>query len=41
MFGTSSFFQGLQQVIYSVSKIPKAKTEEQSKEKTKQIFYCS
>lgn len=35
IFGAFGFFQGLQQVIYSANKIPKAKKEEQSKEKTK------
>lgn len=35
IFGAFGFFQGLQQVIYSASKIPKAKKEEQTKEKTK------
>lgn len=35
IIGAFGFFQGLQQVIYSASKIPKAKKEEQTKEKTK------
>lgn len=35
IFGAFGFFQGLQQVVYSASKIPKAKTEEKSKEKTR------
>lgn len=35
IFGAFGFFQGLQQVIYSASKIPKVKKEEQSKEKTR------
>lgn len=35
IFGAFGFFQGLQQFIYSASKIPKAKTEAQTKEKTK------
>lgn len=32
IFGAFGFFRGLQQVIYSASKIPRAKKEEQSKE---------
>ena len=35
IFGAFGFFQGLQQIIYSASKIPRAKKEEQSKEKTR------
>lgn len=35
IFGAFGFFQGLQQVIYSASKIPKVKKEEPSKEKTR------
>ncbi len=35
LFGSFGFFQGLQQVIYSASKIPQTKKEERSKEKTK------
>ena len=35
IFGAFGFFQGLQQVIYSASKIPKVKKEEPNKEKTR------
>lgn len=35
IFGAFGFFQGLQQIIYSISKIPKEKKEKQPKEKTR------
>ena len=35
IFGAFGFFQGLQQVIYSISKISKAQNEKQAKEKTR------
>ncbi|MBR2953466.1 MAG: hypothetical protein IKC45_03680 [Clostridia bacterium] len=35
IFGAFGFFQGLQQIIYSISKIPKEKKERQPKEKTR------
>ena len=35
IFGAFGFFQGIQQIIYSASKIPRAKKGEQSKEKTR------